>query len=327
MLRRKAEANASPTSPLQLPTDRAPSPERLQLPVPAYAADRRGVHLQTPFEADGRDLLGLLDEQWFGMVVDDDAALLPHQDAAARLYDTRNKHARTVMPTSPAMGPPPTSTTRALDVRGSASTPSTKSSNATTSSTTSIQQQAHVQEGVLGGDDAVGGAAAQKAAAQQPPELGTWAGRRRVFLEAVMANEAQQQGEEEEEDGMHDAVQHNEQGNVTTNAKPAASGVPPRPEPIPIDDEAAVVEAAWRYRFGRRWAAEQEKAFDPTYGQGAGSVEAWDEALGYLAACPADGLNLQVARTTSWDRSGGLGVSMLSTGSNGLLGESSRKEV
>ncbi len=307
MLRRKGVANNSPTSPLQLHTDSRE--ERLQLPV-VYGS--RDVH--RPY---GCDLLGLLDEQWFGTVMEENDGMAPFGS--------------TVMPALPAnMRPPPPTATRALDVKGTMSTPSTKSSNATTSSTTSIRQDIVGLVAVgEGGQDGVGKDGAQ------PPELGTWAGRRRVFLQAMLANEQEKDGDEEE-DGEDDAKHHTSKHHTSKHqtllnsnepAAPAAAPLPPRPDPIPIDDDAAVVEAAWRYRFGRRWAAEQEKAFDPTYGQGAGSVEAWDEALGYLAACTADGLNLQVARTTSWDRSAGLGVSMLSTGSNGLLGESSRKDV
>lgn len=39
-------------------------------------------------------------------------------------------------------------------------------------------------------------------------------------------------------------------------------------------------EHAWRWRFGRRWAAEQAKQWDPEYGKQAGDEDGWDEALG-----------------------------------------------
>ena len=39
-------------------------------------------------------------------------------------------------------------------------------------------------------------------------------------------------------------------------------------------------ETAWKWRFGRRWAAEQAKQFDPEYGRQGGDEDGWDEALG-----------------------------------------------
>lgn len=56
-----------------------------------------------------------------------------------------------------------------------------------------------------------------------------------------------------------------------------------------------VCEAAWRWRFGRRWVQEQAKQFDPEQAEDA--EEEWDNALGYLDAC-GPGFNL-IARTSS----------------------------
>lgn len=56
-----------------------------------------------------------------------------------------------------------------------------------------------------------------------------------------------------------------------------------------------VCEAAWRWRFGRRWVQEQAKQFDPE--QADDAEEEWDDALGYLDAC-GPGFNL-IARTSS----------------------------
>ena len=244
---------------------------------------------------DGRDLLGLLDEQWYGACVD---------------HDTQQQH-HVAKPVVRPVAPPPPIAARAsapkgaaaVDLRKHSGTSGALKSSGNTSSTTSSPQP---QPASSGNEPS----AHTSPQAAQPAELGTWAGRRRVFLEAMLANEASEQ--------PIDAVDDED-------AQPSQPSAPPSRAP-PMDDNA-VVEAAWRYRFGRRWAAEQEKAFDPAYGREAGSMETWDEALGYLAACPAEGLNLQVARTTSWDRGGALGVSLFSAGSNGLLGESTRKEV
>lgn len=235
------------------------------------------------------DLLGLLDEQWYGACIDTDALRPP-----PRVVKSPPRPVARPATTTPA----PPKTAVAVDVRKhSGTSDAALKSSGNTSSTTSSRQPQPASSGNEPSET-------HSPHAAQPAELGTWAGRRRVFLEAMLANEASE----------------------AEAPPPEAPVAPPaRPAQPPMDDNA-VVEAAWRYRFGRRWAAEQEKAFDPAYGRDAGSVEAWDEALGYLAACPAEGLNLQVARTTSWDR-GALGVSLLSTGSNGLLGESARKEV
>lgn len=62
------------------------------------------------------------------------------------------------------------------------------------------------------------------------------------------------------------------------------------------EDESKVVEAAWRWRFGRRWVQEQAKQFDPEFGH-EDDQEEWDDALGYLDAC-GPGFNL-IARTSS----------------------------
>jgi len=62
------------------------------------------------------------------------------------------------------------------------------------------------------------------------------------------------------------------------------------------EDESKVVEAAWRWRFGRRWVQEQAKQFDPEFGREE-EQEEWDDALGYLDAC-GPGFNM-IARTSS----------------------------
>ena len=46
-------------------------------------------------------------------------------------------------------------------------------------------------------------------------------------------------------------------------------------------DDAAHVH---RWRFGRRWRAEQAKQLDPNYGQEPGDEDTWDAALGCAAA-------------------------------------------
>lgn len=62
------------------------------------------------------------------------------------------------------------------------------------------------------------------------------------------------------------------------------------------DDDTKLVEAAWRWRFGRRWVQEQAKQFDPDF-KNEDAEEEWDDALGYLDAC-GPGFNM-IARTSS----------------------------
>lgn len=62
------------------------------------------------------------------------------------------------------------------------------------------------------------------------------------------------------------------------------------------DEDTKLVEAAWRWRFGRRWVQEQAKQFDPDF-KNEDAEEEWDDALGYLDAC-GPGFNM-IARTSS----------------------------
>ncbi|CAL8467141.1 g6677 [Coccomyxa elongata] len=93
------------------------------------------------------------------------------------------------------------------------------------------------------------------------------------------------------------------------------------------DDEEKLRQAAWRWRFNRRWAQEQARQMDPQYGLQAGDEDGWDEALGYMDAC-GPGWHLQIARTTSDD---GLANSSLISHASGLstcfLGDSQRSRT
>lgn len=83
--------------------------------------------------------------------------------------------------------------------------------------------------------------------------------------------------------------------------KPPPSPRPPSTDPLSKpssagDEDTKLVEAAWRWRFGRRWVQEQAKQFDPDF-KNEDAEEEWDDALGYLDAC-GPGFNL-IARTSS----------------------------
>lgn len=70
------------------------------------------------------------------------------------------------------------------------------------------------------------------------------------------------------------------------------------------DEEEAMIQAAWRWRFARRWQAEQTRVVDPEHASAdEGDLE---ETLQYLAVC---GVAWDMARTTSTDMLAGAGES------------------
>ncbi|KIZ02453.1 hypothetical protein MNEG_5504 [Monoraphidium neglectum] len=77
------------------------------------------------------------------------------------------------------------------------------------------------------------------------------------------------------------------------------------------DDDEAYTRAAWRWRFAKRWQAEQARQLDPAASGGDG--DGLEEALAYLAAC---GQPWDMPRTLSGD--GALGASGFS-GAGGAL--------
>ncbi|GAB4815393.1 hypothetical protein N2152v2_002439 [Parachlorella kessleri] len=91
----------------------------------------------------------------------------------------------------------------------------------------------------------------------------------------------------------------------------------------PEVDEEDEVNAAWRWRFARKWQTEQAKQFDPEYGREGGDDE-WGDALGYMEAL-ANGLNLQIARTISTEQYASLPL-VSPTLSNSMLLDASIKE-
>ena len=151
---------------------------------------------------------------------------------------------------------------------------------------------------------------------QQDVKLGTWAHRQIRFpwprkTAELFDSAGSRNGTTVSNVGSPSAV------STPTNipgSPSAASPLPPpsmqKPPPGPrrpsidrtsrqssVDDEdTKLVEAAWRWRFGRRWVQEQAKQFDPDFKNEDGEEE-WDDALGYLDAC-GPGFNL-IARTSS----------------------------
>lgn len=160
-----------------------------------------------------------------------------------------------------------------------------------------------------------------------PAELfGTWARRQRHFQTAAEAAErADSSGADDAAPATHVTPRGDGDGSNRKTRKEPPQQLEEAPHrqarqaakaqraamdaELGADDEDRVRDAAWRWRFGRRWAAEQAKQFDPDYGKNAGDEEdGWDEALGYLGAC-GTGINLQIGRTVSVDK--GLGKTSL----------------
>lgn len=85
------------------------------------------------------------------------------------------------------------------------------------------------------------------------------------------------------------------------------------------DDDETLARAAWRWRFAKRWQAEQVRQLDPAASGGDG--DGMDEALAYLAAC---GQPWEMSRTVSDGMGGSSGSAPRTLGTLdnvGLLGQ------
>ncbi|PRW18326.1 GPI mannosyltransferase 3 [Chlorella sorokiniana] len=168
--------------------------------------------------------------------------------------------------------------------------------------------------------------------------LGTWAGRQRIFAEHLRQEEqelepqrprrptaagqhagspeaptaAAEAGSAPEEAALPEASlrQH---GNTPVVLAPPPLARPAAAEPSAIPEPTldAEMNAAWRWRFTRKWQAEQMKQFDAApEGGGGDDEEEWAAALRLMDA--TDGLNMQIGRTLS------LHTSSMADGSMGL---------
>ena len=151
---------------------------------------------------------------------------------------------------------------------------------------------------------------------QQDTNLGTWAHRQIRFPWSRKTSELFDSAGSRNGTAMADVGSPSAVSNPTKIPGPNSNSppLPPasihKPPPAPRrhsteqqpnqpsvdEDESKLVEAAWRWRFGRRWVQEQAKQFDPDFKNEDGEEE-WDDALGYLEAC-GPGFNL-IARTSS----------------------------
>ena len=166
------------------------------------------------------------------------------------------------------------------------------------------------------------------------PQLGTWAGRKRIFSEHLREESAAERQAAAEEGSCGGVVggagEQQRAGGAAAvalqrgkaaGASAAGTGLPPAgpsarpaspPQRIPSaqcskpparqqsaasnESNDSDLHAAWRWRFSRKWQQEQAKQFDPNYGREE-EEDAFEAALNYMDA--VEGLNLQIARTVS----------------------------
>lgn len=139
---------------------------------------------------------------------------------------------------------------------------------------------------------------------QEPSgEFGTWAQRQKHFLSATLDADSTQDATRDGATAKYSQAN----GTVDQSSRGTTIGTDMKARNRPTvahrrqeskDDEDLITERAWRWRFGRRWAAEQAKAFDLTQvAPDDEDEDTWDEALKYLGAVGAS--NMQLGRTTS----------------------------
>ncbi|GBF89057.1 hypothetical protein Rsub_01774 [Raphidocelis subcapitata] len=199
------------------------------------------------------------------------------------------------------------------------------------------------------GDTSANGASSGQGSAADAPVLGTWAQRRTYLLakrnsfrlaptreghegpaaEAAASAQpipgAPQSAADKASGGAAPANAASAAGAAAAAAAAAAAGAAadqaaPAPAPDPDeegeegeeDDEEVIARAAWRWRFAKRWQAEQVRQLDPSASAGEG--DGMEEALEYLAAC---GQQWDLSRTMSDGMGSGSVPRMLGTMDSG----------
>lgn len=151
--------------------------------------------------------------------------------------------------------------------------------------------------------------------------LGTWANRPKVF--SRVASEAQTG---DSEDATSQRLAYAAALLGSPQPQPAQFQQPAAPVDSPCEDsEDADRNAAWRWRFTRKWQQEQLRQIDGTTSIGGGDDDDWTTAMDYMAAA-AGGADLQFGRMTSIDHTESLEPS-LSQSMALLLDASMSKEV
>ncbi|KAK9833047.1 hypothetical protein WJX74_005456 [Apatococcus lobatus] len=88
--------------------------------------------------------------------------------------------------------------------------------------------------------------------------------------------------------------------SAPVNARAPAELMQPFGSHQTSEDDEDQNQAAWRWRFNRRWAREQARQFQPQATEPDDDDDSnWDDALGYMDACGRPGWHLQISRTAS----------------------------
>ncbi|KAL4431214.1 hypothetical protein ABPG75_006470 [Micractinium tetrahymenae] len=331
--------DASPTGVLQ------PLPQRRS--ASSKAAQRDWADDRAP-EGHAQDVLHLLNAGWFGPlgrsksaqpIDDSDGEALPLPPRLRRTTQQRQQAADGDGSSAPLAR-------AASDGSPASGSTSQHSGGGSTGSVAAQQQQQHGRavpllpaampaQPVLSAREA-----ATAAAVQDLPGIGTWAGRYRLF-----GRQQQQQAEQGQAQGMPaaanqqqlqqreqpaaDAPQLQRGGNGSFGSfvvlRPGGFGGGTQQQQQQQAEEqqqrAAVYgseqaqEEAWRWRFSRKWATEQQRYYEGEPGQPASMVSDDLDAMAFTQACGV-GVNLQIMPNSAIRRS----TLAASAGDEGQLG-------
>ena len=126
--------------------------------------------------------------------------------------------------------------------------------------------------------------------------LGTWGNRQKVFARVSAEPEPSENCAQPQHIAFAGALLEGSHVNQPIDCQPAP--------PVHVqreDSEDADINAAWRWRFTRKWQQEQLRQLDPA--ASAADEDDWATAMDYMAAA-AGGADLQFGRTTSMDNGG-----------------------
>lgn len=157
--------------------------------------------------------------------------------------------------------------------------------------------------------------------------LGTWAERQKVFATAAAAEDETFNGNgptdsaerpdrdhiDEEEDDYEDYPRIGRAAALLHDASPEVQSaqVAPSLDYLQRASEDPDINAAWRWRFSRKWQQEQMRPMQGGSSVGGADEDDWVSALDYMAAA-AGGMHLQFGRATSMEPSGSLEPSLSS---------------
>ncbi len=135
-----------------------------------------------------------------------------------------------------------------------------------------------------------------------------------VAADAKQPAAAAAAGVQQQQQQQHEQAQQRQRQRGQERARPAGASEDE-------DDEEVIARAAWRWRFAKRWQAEQARQLDPAASGGDG--DGLEDTLAYLTACGQPWAELSRTMSDGLGRSGsGGGQPLLGTvDSVGLLGQ------